>query len=233
MGLHDLAGKRVVIAGATGDVGIEILGRLLDAQATVVAIVRSAARAEELPDHARMTVIESFPDSDDSVALLRSRLDTIGRIDGAIASLGPWHHGPDLAELPLGDWSRMLSAGLTSHFMFARSVMPALSASGGQYIMINGAAALAPVAHSGVVSIIARAQTMISEVLVAENPAVGVHTLMLHSLVATRARAVHDPRWITASEVGEACTWLLTPQGRLTAGGTVSLHEKASMQVAQ
>jgi NAD(P)-dependent dehydrogenase (short-subunit alcohol dehydrogenase family) len=147
-------------------------------------------------------------------------------VHGAIASLGPWFHGPALTDLPKADWDHMVSAALTSHFLFARSLMPALCASAGQYVMINGAGALSPVPHSGVVSILARAQTMMGEVLAAENPSVGIHTLMLRSIIATRARPKHDPSWITAAEVGEACAWLFTDQGRMTAGSMLTLNPK-------
>jgi NAD(P)-dependent dehydrogenase (short-subunit alcohol dehydrogenase family) len=221
-----LAGKRVVIGGGTGDVGVEIVGALFDAGAEVLAVVRSAARAEALPAHDRLTLIEGFPEDDIGVATLRETLEARGPIDAAIASLGPWFHGPSLAELPKADWDKMVAAALTSHYLFARSLMPALTASAGQYVMINGAGALAPVPHSGVVSILAHAQMMMGEVLAAENKAVGIHTVVLRSIIATRARANADPSWITAREVGEACAWLLTPQGRLTAGTVLSLNPK-------
>jgi NAD(P)-dependent dehydrogenase (short-subunit alcohol dehydrogenase family) len=221
-----LAGKRIAVGGGTGDVGVEIIAALLEAGADVLAVVRSAARAEALEQHNRLKLIEGFPEDDDGVAALRNALATHGPVHGAIASLGPWFHGPALAELPKADWDRMVSAALTSHYLFARSLMPALEASSGQYAMINGAGALAPVPHSGVVSILAHAQMMIAEVLAAEHKGVGVHTLMLKSIIATRARPNADPSWITAREVGEACAWLLTPQGRMTAGSTLTLNPK-------
>jgi hypothetical protein len=55
-------------------------------------------------------------------------------------------------------------------------------------------------------------------------------TLMLRSIIATRARTSPDPSWITAAEVGDACAWLLTPQGRLTAGSIVTLNQKPSTE---
>jgi NAD(P)-dependent dehydrogenase (short-subunit alcohol dehydrogenase family) len=227
---QDLAGKRIAIGGGTGDVGVEIVDRLLAAGAEVIAVVRSAGRADSLPQNAGLTVIEGFPEDDAAVVALRDQLASLGPIHGAVASLGPWFHGPALAELPKADWDHMVSAALTSHYLFARSLMPALTASTGQYVMINGAAAQSPVPHSGVVSILARAQTMLGEVLAAENPSVGIHTLMLRSIIATRARPKHDPSWITASEVGDACAWLFTAQGRMTAGSVLTLNEKTAQK---
>jgi NAD(P)-dependent dehydrogenase (short-subunit alcohol dehydrogenase family) len=227
MASHDLTGLRIVIGGGTGDVGNEIIERLLAAGAEVLAVIRSAGRAEALGTHERLTLIEGFPDDDASVAAVRQELQKLGPIHGAVASLGPWFHGPALSELPKLEWDHMVSAALTSHYLFARSLMPALAAASGQYIMINGAGALAPVPHSGVVSILAHAQMMMGEVLAAEHEAVSVHTLMLRSIIATRARRTADPTWVTAAEVGDACAWLFTPQGRMTAGSTVTLNQKS------
>ncbi|MGL5839125.1 MAG: SDR family oxidoreductase [Sphingorhabdus sp.] len=226
MTLPDLTGKRIVIGGGTGDVGVEIVDRLCAARAEVIAVVRSAARAEALPRHDRLTLVEGFPEDDAGVSALREKLAVLGPVHGAVASLGPWFHGAALADLSKADWDHIVSASLTSHYLFARSLMPALSASAGQYVMINGAAAQSPVPHSGVVSILARAQTMLAEVLAAENPPVGVHTIMLRSIIATRARPTPHPAWITAREVGEACAWLFTEQGRLTAGSMLTLNPK-------
>lgn len=218
----NLHGKRIVVGGATGDVGVEITGQLLDAGATVVALVRNAQRAETLAHHHRLTVVLGFPESDAGVRQAKEAIAGIGLIDGAVASLGPWFHGPALCDLPVADWDAMLQSSLTSHYLFARSVFPLLGA-GSQYVMVNGGAALGPVPHSGVVSILARAQLMIGEVLAAENPEVGVHTLMLKSVIATRARTHPDPSWVTSAEVGKACAWMFTESGRLTAGSTLTL----------
>lgn len=223
MASHDLNGKRIVVGGGTGDVGVEIVERLLAADAQVLAVVRSMARAQTLGAHERLTVIEGFPQDDAEVASLRLKLQESRPIHAAVASLGPWFQGPSLAELPKADWDQMVAAALTSHYLFARSLMPALVATSGQYIMINGAGALAPVPRSGVVSILAHAQLMIGQVLAAEHKAVGVHTVMLRSVIATRARPKADPNWVTAAEVGDACAWLLTAQGRMTAGSTLTL----------
>jgi hypothetical protein len=59
------------------------------------------------------------------------------------------------------------------------------------------------VPNSGVVSILAHAQMIMGEVLAAENKRVGVHTVVLRSIIATRARKKAGPSWITAREVGE------------------------------
>jgi NAD(P)-dependent dehydrogenase (short-subunit alcohol dehydrogenase family) len=224
-----LAGRRIVVGGGTGDIGVEIVAQLLQEGAEVLVPVRDVRKADVLkrqaPTGSALTIVDAFPQDDDGVARLQDAVRRWGPCHGAVASLGPWFHGPAIAALPTADWQRMVTASLTSHFLFARSVVPVL-APRGQYVMLNGAAALVPVVHSGVVSVMAAAQTMLGQVLAAENPSIRVHTLMLKSIVATRARPQSDPSWLTSHEVGAMTAWLFTEAGRLTGGTTLQLTPK-------
>jgi NAD(P)-dependent dehydrogenase (short-subunit alcohol dehydrogenase family) len=225
-----LAGRRIVVGGGTGDIGVDIVAQLIEAGAEVLVPVRderkAAALKRHVPSESALTIVSAFPE-DAGVDRLREAIGRWGRCDGAVASLGPWFHGPALSALPTADWHRVVTASLTSHFLFARAVVPRLEPRG-QYVMLNGAAALAPVPHAGVVSVMAAAQTMLGQVLAAENPAIRVHTLMLKSIIATRARLQPDPSWITSQEVGATTAWLFTDAGRLTGGTTVQLTPKDS-----
>lgn len=206
--VHDLSGRRIIVGGGTGDVGVEIVAALLAAGADVVVPVRTMAKAAALGGHARLSVIEGFPEDDAGVAALREALATTGPLHGAVAALGPWFHGPALTQLPKADWDHMVQASLTSHYLFARAAIPTL-ADGGQYLMINGGAAQFPVPHSGVVSILTAAQAMMAQVLAAEHQNLEIHVLMLLSIIATRARRNPDPDWVTAQQVGQECASLL------------------------
>lgn len=229
MAMRKLAGKRILIAGGTGDVGVEIVASLLASGADVIALARSHSRAEGLPSHSNLHIVEGFPDTDEALSRLGEMINGQGPIDGAIALLGPWFHGPDIASLAKADWDHMVGASLTSHFMFARLAVARLIA-GGRYLMINGGAALGPVPHSGVVSIMARAQTMLADVLAAENPHLQIHTLMLLSIIATRARVNPDPSWVTAHAVGEECVRLLGAESLATSHTTTTLPKRSSNQ---
>jgi NAD(P)-dependent dehydrogenase (short-subunit alcohol dehydrogenase family) len=219
-----LAGKRIVIGGGTGDVGIEIVAQLLASGAEVLAIVRDKARAASLGSHASLHLIEGFPNDDDGVAKIAKELGEFGPIHGGIASLGPWFHGPKLTQLPKADWDQMVQASLTSHYLFARAVVPNL-VDGGQYLMINGGGALHPVPSSGVVSVLASAQTMLARVLAAEHQNLKIRMLMLLSIIATRARTNPDPSWVTAREVGEKCAWLFADEALENVTPSGAVHE--------
>jgi NAD(P)-dependent dehydrogenase (short-subunit alcohol dehydrogenase family) len=218
--------RKVIVGGGAGDVGVEIVAALLRDGATVVVPTRSVSKAENsfatLEHKDRVILVDGFPSDDEGVVELAAELERYGPFCGIVASLGPWFSGPTLTKLPTADWWQVLDASLGSHFFFAKSVIPHV-APGGQYIMINGAAAHAPVPRSGIVSIAAAAQLMMGKVLKDEHPQLLFHTLMIESTVATRARPSPRPNWITASDVGEAVTWLLSERGRRTAGTTITL----------
>ena len=221
----ELAGRRIIVGGGTGDVGVAIVAALLDAGAEVLVPLRAPAKAAGLPASERLHLIEGFPRDDAGVDHLSQAISALGALDGAVASIGPWRQSGPLLDVALAEWHAVMAASLTSHLLFARAVMPRL-AIGGRYLFVNGAAALNPVPGAGPVSIAARAQMMLADVIEAENPSIGVHRLMLNSIIATRRRASPDPSWVTAAEVGKTCCWMLGDDGRLTAGTTITLNPR-------
>jgi NAD(P)-dependent dehydrogenase (short-subunit alcohol dehydrogenase family) len=223
-----LKGHRIVVGGGTGDVGVDIVAALLDAGADVIVPTRSSTKADALRhalrDPTQLTLLDGFPSDELGVERL---MDAVGEIHGAVAVIGSWRHATALTAMPVDEWSSAIAGNLTAHFLFAKAVMPRIM-DGGHYVMINGAGALAPVPQSAHVSIMASAQLMLGEALKAENPRVLFHTLMLKSIIATRARSTADPAWVTSREVGDMTAWLFGEQGRLTAGSTVTLSAKTA-----
>jgi NAD(P)-dependent dehydrogenase (short-subunit alcohol dehydrogenase family) len=220
-----LDGKTIVVGGGTGDVGVAIVGVLTEAGARVIVPTRSPEKADTLreglshPD--RLEVVESDFEDEDSVHALRNALLAFGPLDGAIASLGSWFTFGSLAETSLVQMDRAYRSLLRTHVMFARAAAPLLE--NGTYVIVNGGASVEPVPNSAAVSIMTRGLTMVAETLEAEHEDLRVHTLLLRSMIAKRARDNPDPAWVTAEEVGEAAAWLFSPIGQLTAGSTVTL----------
>lgn len=224
-----LKGRRIVVGGGTGDVGVGIVAALVDAGTHVIVPARDAGKAAALrdgvADPSAVTVLGGAPTDEAGAALLRDRLGDLGPIDGAIASLGSWFSFGRLVDTPAEGFETAWRSLLLSHMLFAKAVIPVLP-SGGRYVVINGAGSEAPVPQSSAVSIHAHAVSMVFETLKAEHPDLALHMLMLRSIIATRARPNPDPTWVTAEEVGRMCAWLFTPEGALTAGSVAGLHQK-------
>lgn len=205
---------RAVVAGATGEVGEGVVAALLAGGWQVTALGRSADRLAGMsarlgdPDALHTVVLD--PDGGGWQRLAGS----IGTPELVVASLGGWFSGPGLAVLPRPDFDRVLGDGLTAHLGAAQAFLPAMErAGGGTYVMINGAAALAPVPGSGVVSVVTAAQLMLARVLAAEAREVSVRSLVIATPVLSRSRTDGPSSWVSARDVGSTVAALHADPG--------------------
>ncbi|CAA9237917.1 MAG: hypothetical protein AVDCRST_MAG56-1288 [uncultured Cytophagales bacterium] len=204
--------KNIVIGGASGAVGTGIVRHCLAQGHRVVAVVRDEAKKSHL--QAGLGEAGRFPgelqfvagayEDEAGIAHLQAQLERLGPIDIAIASLGGWYQGPPLAGLPLADWHTVVNNSLTSHFRFAKVLMPLLEkARGGAYVMINGGAAEFAAPHSGVISVMAAAQKMMGQVLHQEARAHGVRVFGVAAFahIKTGRSAGVPGLWLSAEDI--------------------------------
>jgi 3-oxoacyl-[acyl-carrier protein] reductase len=210
--MNILNGKRIFVAGGTGDVGVGIVAALLDQGASVLVPSRSPEKGQRLRDSVRGDGLQIIPGD---VGTVHGATDVAAQIDrplaGVVASLGGWWQGPVLSLVSADDWDAIIAGNLTSHFAVARAFVPLLQANGGSYVQILGAAAEYPIAGSSLVSITAAGVAMMGRLLAAEHADLAIHfrQVMIASIVATRARQVTDPSWVTARDVGEVVSAIL------------------------
>ncbi|HEY0615672.1 MAG TPA: SDR family oxidoreductase [Candidatus Elarobacter sp.] len=209
------AQKTVLVAGGAGGVGEGIVRALLLAtDVRVVVTSRSAARLalleERLADAAGcgrlIGIVGNAGDPAGADAIGERIRADVGALQVAIPSLGGWWEGGPLLSAGLATWEAVMSEMLTTHFVFARRFVPELEREpGGWYLAIGGGAAFYPVPSSGIVSIAAAAQVMLTRTLAREHTANGIriNELVVNGPVRTRdSEAISAPDWITADEVG-------------------------------
>lgn len=219
-----LAGKHVLVAGATGEVGQGVVEQLLAAGCRVTAVTRSAERGAALVQRlgapAGLTMAIGELTSPDESEELTASLQSDAPLDAVVAALGGWHQGPALRDTPWADWYRVMDSGLNAHFAAARSFMPLLArTASGVYVMINGAAALEPVAGAGPVCVSAAAQLMLTKVLALEARPTGitVFSLLLETPIVTRTRPPpHRDDWLRAVDVGRHVVAMIETPTRFT-----------------
>src|SRR5688500_15978066 len=157
-----LDGKRVLVAGGTGNVGRHIVREVLTAGGSVVVPSRSPEKLETLaavlePELRRRLVPLAGDITSDADA--PRPLEESGELDGAVATLGRFVAAPKAIEAPRADLVRALDDYVLAHFAAARSLVPALHRSGGAYVTINGMLAFEPMfPGAGLVSIATAAQ---------------------------------------------------------------------------
>ncbi|WP_062520244.1 SDR family NAD(P)-dependent oxidoreductase [Demequina silvatica] len=111
--MHGVAGRTVLVAGATSTVGLAAMGALVRAGAHVVAAGRSAARLEPLAAlGARVEEIDLTDEG--AVTALAAQLHADGiAVDGVLHLVGGWRGGGGIAGQTEADY-RLLEASFTA-----------------------------------------------------------------------------------------------------------------------
>jgi NAD(P)-dependent dehydrogenase (short-subunit alcohol dehydrogenase family) len=187
-----------VVHGATGYVGGHLVRALLADGTVVLAVGRSASRLESLresagSDGSRLVTVVADVSTDEGARQVAQRLDEHGDVQAAFAAIGGWWEGPHLVDLDTPTWSALLTSHLTAHFLAARATVPRLDPEGSAYVAFNGIATLQPEAGSGPVSVTGAGQSMLLDVLRAEDGRSDVryHELCVVNPVVDAGQAVH------------------------------------------
>lgn len=225
--MASLNGKRVLIAGGTGNVGRHLVQAQLTAGATVIVPSRTPEKLQALEHsldpslRARLVPLAGdITDPGDAQRLL----DRAGPLDGAVASLGGFVAAPSVLDAPPADLQRALDGYLLAHFAVARALVPALRDRGGGYVMINGPLAFEPLfPGSGLISIATAAQAMLARVLMKENSSapVRINELVIYSSFGW---GNEDRNLVTGQDIGRYVAYLLSDQGIGVRGETIHLR---------
>ncbi len=143
-----LAGRVVVIAGASSGMGRATARVLADAGATLVLAARSgdalAAVAAEIAGAGGQasTAVADVVNRDEAACVVQAALDRHGKIDALINSVGTNIPRRTLSELTAESWRELIDVNLTAAFNLTQAVIPALRANGGgQLVHISSSAA--------------------------------------------------------------------------------------------
>lgn len=232
---QSLAGRTVVVAGGTGNVGCFIVGSLLAAGAQVAVPSRSEENLAALRQHVesraeggQMDRLHTYRgDIADPVwgqDLLRELAGRHRRIDGAVASLGRFQDAPSLLTADPQKLRQVLDDYLLSHFNAATLFLPALlEGRGGHYLFINGPLAVTPWKGAGLVSIATAAQQMLFKSLCLELEGKGVAIFELMHRAFVRDRATVPGSGLPAEAVGDYAAYLMSDAARHLTGSTLEL----------
>ncbi len=203
----------IVIGGASGAVGEGILSYYAMLGHTLVAVIRNKEKQRELKkileknkvDTSNIHFIINKYKTEKQITTLSKTLSALGKIDFALAGLGAWYMGPQLAQLPLADWKTAISNSLSSHFYFAKAIINVFEQQGaGAYYMINGIAAEKPMPGAGSICVMNAGQKMITAVLHEELKSKNIVVQAVASFmdIKTRKSKKMKGQWISAEDVG-------------------------------
>jgi len=148
---RDLRGSVVLVAGASSGMVRATALLAAEAGATLVLAARSIdalgdVAAEVERRGARVQVIPTDASEREAVErLVRSAVDTYGRVDALVNTVGTNIPRRALDELTSESWSEMLAANLSAAFNLTQSLVPVLrNQGGGLMIYVSSAAAKNP-----------------------------------------------------------------------------------------
>ncbi len=139
-----LAGRRALVAGATGAIGGAVARQLAARGAGLILAGRSADRLDELVHRLAPATAEIFTGDLEDEAAIEALGAQTGRAGGGLDILvhaaGEYLAG-DLAAARGADFDRLCRINLRAPFLLTRACLPALRARRGQIVFVNSSVA--------------------------------------------------------------------------------------------
>lgn len=251
-----LAGRRILVTGASSGLGAHTVRLLVERGAHVLAAARRAERIERLCEElrgapGRVVACRADVTSEADVdAMVASAVAGLGGIDVLVNNAGSEVQAP-IERLPLADLEGMLRANVVSVFLVTRAALAALRASRGMVINLGSTIVDRPargrfgyVASKGAVEAMTRALALdLGRDGIRVNVIrPGIIPSELRGLSEAEERARYETGMLfprqALSEIGEgrdvaeAVAWLAGPGGRFITGAVVDVDGGYTLGVA-
>jgi 3-oxoacyl-[acyl-carrier protein] reductase len=215
--MAELTGKRVLVTGASRNLGAAVAERLAQAEMSVAVNYRTSktaaeelvARLESETGRAHVAVAGDMGDAHDAQEAIGTAVERLGGpIDILVNNAGPFSITP-FAELAEEEWDRVWDANVKATYLAVRAVAPAMKAAGWGRI-INVSAVSAYVRNRSVYGLSKQAIITLTEQLALElAPEVTVNAVAPGQIEeSVQELAEFSPEW--AGQVRAR-----TPAGRL------------------
>jgi NAD(P)-dependent dehydrogenase (short-subunit alcohol dehydrogenase family) len=205
---------RVLVIGATGDVGRGVVASCLKRGWTTVAAARTESTLTDLAVQHNDPLLSTVPGSLHSEASAAELADAadLATVSAVVVTVsGPWQPTP-VAECGWNTVTEVFDKLLRPHVNAARVLLPRLSP-GATYLAIGGGMADAVFPGMAPVSMVQAAQRNLVRAWAKEtrDSGVKIRELLIAAMVNGRStRAQAEPDWLTDVEIGERVAELLT-----------------------
>lgn len=138
-------GRVVLIAGATGSLGMAVARRFAGTGAHLALLDRAMGRLHDIyPEYAvdeRHIFLEcpNFEDAAHVAAGVRKLIDRFGRLDVFVTTVGGYVGGKSLLETPVETFDSLIDSNVRTFYVMAQGVLPPMLAKGSGKIIGVGA----------------------------------------------------------------------------------------------
>ena len=224
-----LAGKVVIITGASGGLGRSVTQAFLESEATVAGVSMSVDTSITHPRFVSEAV--DLADWEATRALVDKFAGRFGRIDVLAHLTGGFAGGASVADTEDGVWERMLTMNLRTAVHAIRAVLPHMRKAGwGRILAIGSLAALEPSAGTGAYSASKAALVSLVRTIAKENKDAGVTAnAVLPGAMDTPANRVAMPKsdpakWIPTERIAELLVWLASDAAASITGAAIPVY---------
>jgi NAD(P)-dependent dehydrogenase (short-subunit alcohol dehydrogenase family) len=231
--MPDSSQRLVVVTGASGGLGGAVIGRFLDAGATVVGVATSWRGAS--PPAPRFVPLEAdLRTPAGAQAVVAASLKQSNRIDCLVHLVGAFSGGTSVMLTPDEVWARMLNLNLLTASNIIRAVLPGmLEARRGRIIAVGARAGVHPAANMSAYCASKAALHALIQCLAEEvkNSGITVNAV-LPSIIDTPANRSAMPsadasRWVKPESVAELIAWLASDAASDVQGALVPVYGRA------
>lgn len=229
--MGDLAGRHVVVTGATGGLGGAVAMTLLERGATCHLPMRESSVPDGVPwkDHGKVEAYGSL--SLDDEGAVRAFYAGLPRLWASVHLVGGFTMAP-FTQTPLADLQRMLTLNVVTAFLCCQGAVGAMG-EGGRIVNVAARQVLQPaggaVAYAASKGAVASLTTSLAAELRERGILVNAVVPSIIDTPANRAampRADHG-RWPAPAELAEAIAWLVSPTNTVTSGALVPVFGRA------
>nr|WP_221195628.1 SDR family NAD(P)-dependent oxidoreductase [Luteibacter sp. Sphag1AF] len=236
-----LAGRVILVTGATGGLGGEVARHVALAGATVVISGRKVRALEKLYDElvalgAPQPVIhpldlESATPAD-YAALADGIAADLGRLDGVVHAAAHFNELTPMSMHKPDDWLRALQVNVSAPFALTQACMPLLTAApDSAVVFVLDDAQLVSRAHWGAYGVSKAGVERMTAILHAENSrdVLRVHAVLPAPMRTSLRRSAYygedTSRRPLPTEAAKAVTWLLSPDAGTLRGHVLDLRD--------
>jgi NAD(P)-dependent dehydrogenase (short-subunit alcohol dehydrogenase family) len=227
---ESLGGQVAIVTGASGALGTSVVISLLAAGATVAAIDRTGAKAEDEAQTIRRFAA-NLTDPDEARRAIANVANKFGKIDILVHVMGGFAGGAPVAQTDDATWNKMMDMNLNAAFYVLRAVVPVMRAAGhGRIIAIGSRQAVQPAANVGAYSASKAALVSLVQTVALENKDKNIRAnVILPGTMDTEANRAAMPKadfekWVKTPNVADLVVMLAGEVGTEITGAAIPVY---------
>lgn len=235
--MFSFSGVKVIVTGATGNLGEAVARRFLESQATLILVDRVQGQLGQKfpdisgsPDHLLIESVDVTKQEDVEHMVART-IEKFGAIDVLVNTVGGYRAGKPVHETDLETWDFMLNLNARSVFLASRGVIPhMLAARSGAIINVAARPGLKGNPRRAAYSVSKSAVIRLTESMAAELKEDGINVnCIIPGTIDTPSNREAMPnadysRWPKPEALADVILFLASKAARCVHGAAVPVY---------